>query len=46
MKNNLTTSSKQVKDAKVIEILVETYPSVQPKFTKLNWSGGEGDGNA
>jgi hypothetical protein len=46
MKNNLTTCSKQEKDVKVIKILVETYPSVQPKFTKLNWRSGEGDDNA
>jgi hypothetical protein len=45
MKNDLNTCSKQEKDVKVIKILVESYPNVQPKFTKLNWSGGEGDDN-
>lgn len=46
MKNNLKTCNKQKNAVKGIKILVETYPDIQPKFTKLNWSGGEGDDNA
>lgn len=45
MKNEIKTCSKGKKNVKVMQISVENYPSVQPKFTKLNWSNGEGDDN-
>ncbi|WP_179076839.1 hypothetical protein [Nostoc sp. C057] len=46
MKNKLKTCSNQIAEVKKAKILVEAYSTVQPKFTKANWSGGEGDDNA
>jgi hypothetical protein len=45
MKKHPNCSQPENNEAK-IEILVEDYPNVSPKFTKLNWIGGEGDDNA
>ncbi len=46
MKKKAEAINLQKSFAKTVEILVEDYQTVQPKFTKSNWGNGEGDDNA
>ena len=42
----IKVSTVQASSTKSVEILVEDYPNVKPKFTRSSWNSGEGDDNA